>query len=226
MTNKRLLRIRTFTALMLASVFFASMTGNAAAFIGSLDLSGLLGLQHSSQPPPPQVYPSSSGDLPPPPPAPAPAAGVQAPPPAVSAPAADVTAHEVPAGSGSGRRVIYAVSAQRVWLVNEDGSLHGTWRVSGRAGEPNPGSYSVFSRSRHARAKAPGITMEYMVRFVRTSGLPIGFHSIPVNRRGQQIQSVEELGTFQSLGCVRQRYEDAVTMWNFAQIGTPVIVLR
>lgn len=226
MTNKRLLRVRTFTALMLASVFFASMTGNAAAFIGSLDLSGLLGIQHASQAPPPQVYPSSPDDLPPPPPPPAPA-GLPAPPPAVAtAPASDLNAHAVPAGSGSGRRVVYAVSAQRVWLVNEDGSLHGSWLVSGRRGEPNPGSYSVFSRSRHASAKAPGITMEYMVRFVRTAGLPIGFHSIPVNRRGAQIQTVEELGTFQSLVCVRQRYEDAVVMWNFAQIGTPVIVLR
>lgn len=132
----------------------------------------------------------------------------------------------VPAGSGAGRRVVYALNQQRVWLVNDDGSTFGTWLVSGRAGEPNPGNYSVFSRSRHARAAAPGITMEFMVRFVRTRGLPIGFHSIPVNRSGRQIQSIEQLGTYQSLGCVRQRYEDAVVMWEFAQIGTPVIVVR
>ena len=67
--------------------------------------------------------------------------------------------------------------------------------------------------------------MEFMVRFARTPGLPIGFHSIPVNRRGTQIQSIEKLGSYQSLGCVRQKYSDAVVMWDFAQLGTPVIVV-
>jgi lipoprotein-anchoring transpeptidase ErfK/SrfK len=165
------------------------------------------------------VTPASAPAAPPPSDVPPPPAAA-----AAAAPAATLDASSIPANSGSGRRVVYSVSSQRVWLVNEDGSLHGTWLVSGRAGEPNPGNYSVFSRSRHARAQRPGITMEYMVRFVRTSGLPIGFHSIPVNRRGAKIQSIEELGTYQSLGCVRQRYEDAVVMWEFAQIGTPVIV--
>ena len=117
------------------------------------------------------------------------------------------------------------MGAQRVWLVDENESILGTWLVSGRAGEPAPGNYAVFSRSRHARAKIPGVTMEFMVRFVRTAGLPIGFHAIPVNRRGVPIQGVDELGSFQSLGCVRQRYEDAAFMWEFAQIGTAVNVL-
>lgn len=214
MKSKSRLSIRFATAVLLAGLFSSSLTGSAAA-IGNLDLLQLLGLR------PPPGSPVSGSIPTPPAPAPAP---VEAAAPAPAAPAPTLDAASIPANSGSGRRVVYSVSAQRVWLVNDDGSLHGTWLVSGRRGEPNPGNYSVFSRSRHARAEAPGITMEFMVRFVRTSGLPIGFHSIPVNRRGNQIQSIEELGTFQSLGCVRQRYEDAVTMWEFAQIGTPVIV--
>ncbi|HEU4867391.1 MAG TPA: L,D-transpeptidase [Actinomycetota bacterium] len=213
MKIRRTLSQRFATTVLLAGMFLASLTGTAAAAdgIGSLDILGLLGLK------PPPVAQASA-------PAPPPPGDVPPPPAAAAAPAATLDASSIPANSGAGRRVVYSVSQQRVWLVNEDGSLHGTWLVSGRAGEPNPGSYSVFSRSRHARAQRPGITMEYMVRFVRTAGLPIGFHSIPVNRRGAKIQSIEQLGTYQSLGCVRQRYEDAVVMWEFAQIGTPVIV--
>jgi lipoprotein-anchoring transpeptidase ErfK/SrfK len=215
MKIRRTLSHRFATTVLLAGMFMASLTGTAAAAdgIGSLDILGLLGLK------PPPVTPASAPAAPPPSDVPPPPAAA-----AAAAPAATLDASSIPANSGSGRRVVYSVSSQRVWLVNEDGSLHGTWLVSGRAGEPNLGNYSVFSRSRHARAQRPGITMEYMVRFVRTSGLPIGFHSIPVNRRGAKIQSIEELGTYQSLGCVRQRYEDAVVMWEFAQIGTPVIV--
>jgi lipoprotein-anchoring transpeptidase ErfK/SrfK len=212
MKTRRKLSLRLATLVLLAGLFTSASTGTAsAAGLGGLDILGLLGLRG------PGGSPASA----PVPPAAAPAAA-----PLATAPVPTLDASSIPPGSGAGRRVIYAVTQQRVWLVNDDGSLHGTWLVSGRAGEPNPGTYSVFSRSRHARAQKPGITMEYMVRFVRTAGLPIGFHSIPVNRRGQQIQTVEELGTFQSLGCVRQRYEDAVTMWDFAQIGTPVVVLR
>lgn len=217
MKNRRTLSLKFAATLLMAGMFMASLTGTAAGAdadgIGSLDVLALLGLK------PLPVAPASV-------PAPPPPADVPPPPAAAAAPATVSTmdASSIPANSGSGRRVVYSVSRQRVWLVNEDGSLHGTWLVSGKAGEPNPGSYSVFSRSRNARAQRPGITMEYMVRFVRTSGLPIGFHSIPVNRKGAQIQTVQQLGTYQSLGCVRQRYEDAVVMWEFAQIGTPVIV--
>lgn len=217
MKIRRTLSHRFAATVLLAGMFLASLTGTAAAAaapdgIGSLDLLALLGIKPAPMSPAPApAPPPPPGDVPPP------AA-------AAPAPASTLDASSIPVGSGSGRRVVYSVSQQRVWLVNEDGSLHGTWLVSGKKGEPSPGSYSVFSRSRNARAQKPGITMEYMVRFVRTAGLPIGFHSIPVNRRGAQIQTVEQLGTYQSLGCVRQRYEDAVVMWEFAQIGTPVIV--
>lgn len=207
--NYRPLPRRLATALVVATLFFVSMTGTASASIGQLDLLGLLGLR----PPPPAQPPA-----PPPPP------GAEVTPPPAG-PVAPLGAPAVPPNSGFGRRVVYAVGVQRVWLVDENESVLGTWLVSGRRGEPAPGNYSVFSRSRHASAKIPGVTMEYMVRFVRTAGLPIGFHAIPVNRRGVPIQGVEELGSFQSLGCVRQRYEDAVFMWEFAQIGTPVNVL-
>lgn len=204
------LTVRLATLLLLGGLFTTLLAGPAPAAQAQYqpNLMGLL--TFLLQPPP---APAAS--------APAPALTAPVPPP----PAPVLDASSIPPGSGAGRRVVYALTQQRVWLVNDDGSLHGTWLVSGRAGEPNPGTYSVFSRSRNARAQRPGITMEYMVRFVRTSGLPIGFHSIPVNRRGTQIQTVEQLGTFQSLGCVRQRYEDAVIMWDFAQIGTPVVVL-
>ncbi|HEX2259474.1 MAG TPA: L,D-transpeptidase, partial [Actinomycetota bacterium] len=161
---------------------------------------------------------------PPPPPPPADPAIAPMPPPApASAPATANTA--LPANSGAGRRVVYEVSKQRVWLVEAGESVIGTWPVSGRRGEPNPGTYSVFSRSRWANAKIPGVRMEYMVRFAPTQGLDIGFHAIPVNRRGRPIQSEQQLGTFQSLGCVRQSRPDAIRMWDFAQIGTPVVVL-
>lgn len=129
-----------------------------------------------------------------------------------------------PAGSGDGRRVVYANGAQRVWLVESDDSIVGSWLVSGRRGVPRPGGYAVFSRSRWSSALGGSVRMEFMVRFARGRSLAIGFHSIPVGRGGRPIQSEAQLGTFRSRGCVRQARADAARLWDFAPIGTPVVV--
>ena len=127
----------------------------------------------------------------------------------------------LPNGSGDGRRVVYSNSMQRVWLVEADESVVGSWLVSGRKGMPKSGVYNVYSKSRWSRSGA--VRMEYMTRFARGRRLSIGFHSIPFGRRGP-IQSEAELGQYRSHGCVRQRVADALTLWNFAPIGTKVVV--
>jgi hypothetical protein len=128
----------------------------------------------------------------------------------------------LPADSGVGRRVVYSKAEQRVWLVEEDGTVVGSWLVSGRRSLPRPGDYRVFSRSMWSRSGS--VRMQYMVRFARGRRLRIGFHAIPITRRGRPIQSESELGQERSHGCVRQRNADAETLWNWAPIGTAVRV--
>ena len=128
----------------------------------------------------------------------------------------------LPADSGAGRRVVYSKSEQRVWLVEEDGTVSGSWLVSGRRNLPAPGDYRVYSRSMWS--KSGSSRLQYMVRFAHGRRLRIGFHAIPINRRGRPIQSESQLGTPRSNGCVRQRNADAETLWNWAPIGTAVRV--
>jgi lipoprotein-anchoring transpeptidase ErfK/SrfK len=133
----------------------------------------------------------------------------------------------VPAGSGSGRRVVYANSAQRIWLVEADGTVAHTFPVSGRAGVPAPGSYRVFSKSAMSSAHGGELRLPYMTRFTRSrSGLAIGFHGIPLRRDGSPIQSDAELGQYRSAGCVRMNQQQVIVLWNWVPIGTPVVVLR
>ena len=132
---------------------------------------------------------------------------------------------EVPANSGSGRRAIYSKLEHRVWLVEADGSVSHTFLASGRADRPKPGSYRVFSKSRHTTAGHDGIRMEYMVRFAWGTELAIGFHSIPIDKFGEAMQSEAQLGTFQSGGCVRLRDDQAKTLYAWAGIGTQVVII-
>ncbi|HEX7166179.1 MAG TPA: L,D-transpeptidase [Acidimicrobiales bacterium] len=129
----------------------------------------------------------------------------------------------VPAGSGDGRRIVYSNGQQRVWLVEADGTITRTYLVSGRKNYPRAGAYAVFSRSERTRSGA--VTMQYMVRFTRSRRLAVGFHSIPVDRRGRPIQSTAQLGSYQSRGCVRQAIDDARFLWEWSPVGTPVHVV-
>jgi hypothetical protein len=132
----------------------------------------------------------------------------------------------LPEAVGSGRRIVYANAAQRVWIVDEDGTVVDTYLVSGREGVPAPGIYEVFSKSETAFAGHDNITMRFMVRFTRaSSGTAIGFHSIPNNANGEPMQTEEQLGEFHSAGCVRQSIGHAAALFEWASIGTPVHVL-
>ncbi len=132
----------------------------------------------------------------------------------------------MPEGSGSGKRVVYDISAQRVWLVGASDKVRRTYLVSGGkdASLLEPGSYQVTSMSRHAVAYNHKSTMNYMVRFAAGRHAPIGFHDVPARSDGSLVESRSDLGTPMSSGCIRQWISDPTTLWVFAKVDTPVIV--
>jgi len=138
----------------------------------------------------------------------------------------ETTAPALPAGSGTGRRIVFSETEQRVWLVDRSGRVSRSYLVSGSATDNlDPGTYQVYSRSRYAVGIDDSGTMEYFVRFTRgDEGAAIGFHTIPVDD-GEPVQTTAELGTPLSHGCVRQRTADAIALWQFAPIGTTVVVV-
>lgn len=131
----------------------------------------------------------------------------------------------LPADSGSGRRVVFSESRQRVWLVDEDGTVEHTHLASGSVSDNlDPGTYQVYSRSEDAVGIDDSGTMKYFVRFTQgDTGAAIGFHDIPINE-GKKVQKLSDLGTPQSHGCIRQKRSDAIATWDFAPIGTTVVV--
>jgi lipoprotein-anchoring transpeptidase ErfK/SrfK len=131
----------------------------------------------------------------------------------------------LPEGSGKGRRVVYSESRQRVWLVEEYGSVARTYLVSGSVFDNlDPGAFNVYSRSEDAWGVDNSGSMKYLVRFTQgDTGAAIGFHDIPV-KDGRPAQSESQLGTPRSHGCIRQKRTDAIALWDFAPLGTSVIV--
>ncbi|QNN51760.1 L,D-transpeptidase [Nocardioides mesophilus] len=131
----------------------------------------------------------------------------------------------VPADSGSGRRVVFDMAAQRVWLVDGDGAVQRTYLVSGSVTDNlQPGEYDVWSRSEQAWGIDDSGTMKFMVRFAHGDHAAIGFHDIPI-KDGRLVQTRDELGSPRSHGCIRQWRPDAKALWRFAPVGTSVVVV-
>jgi lipoprotein-anchoring transpeptidase ErfK/SrfK len=132
----------------------------------------------------------------------------------------------LPDSSGQGKRIVFSQHLQRVWLVSATNDVRRTYLVSGsKTNNLQPGTYSVYSRSRHAIGVDDSGTMEYFVRFTQgPTGAAIGFHSIPT-KDGHLIQTAAQLGTTQSHGCIRQWLPDAIALWKFAPDDTSVVVV-
>ena len=133
---------------------------------------------------------------------------------------------QLPNKSGSGRRVIYKIDLQWVWVVDNQNNVVRVMPVSGRRAVPTPGEYKVNSQSlRSYSLDFEGVWFNNMTRFaLGPAGGNIGFHDIP-KKNGKVMQTEDQLGTFQGSGCIRMSPADAKFIFDFAKPGTKVVVL-
>jgi hypothetical protein len=135
------------------------------------------------------------------------------------------TLPELPIDSGQGRRVVFDQSEQRVWLVASDGDTERSYLVTGsRYDNLRPGTYQVSSKNRVARTYGGGGTFEYFVKFAQGETSAIGFHAVTKLNDGRFVYARDDLGTARTPGCVEALPNDAKALWEFAPVGTPVVV--
>ena len=136
------------------------------------------------------------------------------------------SAPPLPANSGSGRRVVYDRAGQRVWAVDKNNNVIRSWLVSGsQYNNEVPGTHKVYSRSAVSTAWNGKAYLPKMIRYYQTKIGHIGFHAIPLKVADRSVYQTEaQLGTRLSGGCQRQANLDAAFLWDFAQVGTPVVV--
>jgi hypothetical protein len=138
-----------------------------------------------------------------------------APAPSASAKAKDPLA--VPAGSGKGVRVVYALGDRRVWLVDANEKVKRTFEVMPSTVNPKPGSYTVTSRSGNVPG-SDGVPIEHVVRFASVDGVTIGF-SAAVDG------SMASPDPTKKTGGVRMKPADGDALWVFATIDSKVVVV-
>jgi hypothetical protein len=129
----------------------------------------------------------------------------------------------LPPNSGSGRRIVYSNSQQRLWLVEANGVVSHSYLVSGRHGLPSVGVHQVYSKV--PTSPSGDLTLPWTLRFAHgSSGAPIDIHGIPLRPDGSPIEPDSLLGTPESHGCIRMNQADAEFVWNWSSVGTTVVV--
>ncbi|MFF3639747.1 hypothetical protein [Streptomyces sp. NPDC002564] len=123
----------------------------------------------------------------------------------------------VPAQSGSGKRVVYSLEDDRVWLVEQSGKPQITFKVTPGTVDPAPGTYTVSSRSGSVTG-TDGKPIEHVVRFTTVDGIAIGF-SAAVDG------STPKPDPSQKTGGIRESRAHGDAMWQFAVISQKVVVV-
>ncbi|MFI5754219.1 L,D-transpeptidase [Streptomyces sp. NPDC051569] len=124
----------------------------------------------------------------------------------------------VPAESGTGARVVYALGDRRVWLVDDEDQATRTFPVMPSTVSPKPGSYAVSSRTGEVPG-SDGVPIEHVVRFANVDGVSVGF-SAAVD--GSMASPDPTLRT----GGVRMKRADGDALWSFATIGSKIVVVQ
>jgi hypothetical protein len=143
---------------------------------------------------------------------------------------APATAATLPAGTGSGARIVYALGIRRVWVVNARGHVRRSYLVE--AGQPHPaaGMYRVTSRQLRAPSPeaGPGTHIRYLIRIARGPGdlAGQGFCSIPLTARGRAAPRPRQ-GGIEGAGqqCIQQAFDDARYLWQATHPGTRVVIV-
>ncbi|MFI0238816.1 hypothetical protein [Streptomyces sp. NPDC016845] len=126
-------------------------------------------------------------------------------------------ANALPAKSGTGQRVVYALRADRVWLVGADGKAQRTYGVVPGTMDPAAGTYKVIQRTGSVTG-TDGVPIEHVVLFTTVNGKGVGF-SAAVDGSTPKPDPAKETGG------IRGSRADTTAMWEFATYGRKVVVV-
>ncbi len=140
-----------------------------------------------------------------------------------SAAAAPSTAAGAPAARTRGKAIYVSLSRQRMW-VYENGTLLWTFLVS--TGTPDratkAGTFRIKSKMDEAWSNVWQLRMPNWLGIYDVGRIENGIHAMPMTKNGRPVRW--RVGAPGSFGCVVLNTKDAVTLYNWATIGTLVVI--
>jgi lipoprotein-anchoring transpeptidase ErfK/SrfK len=124
----------------------------------------------------------------------------------------------------SGKSIYVNLTTQRVAALQNGQAVMNFICSTGRPGQRTiTGNFRVKTKLPQAYASTWGLRMPYWMGIYDAGSLENGFHSLPINRYGQKMWA-GLLGTPASFGCIVLRDSDAAALYNWAPMGTSVVI--
>ncbi|QEU86296.1 L,D-transpeptidase [Streptomyces viridosporus T7A] len=125
----------------------------------------------------------------------------------------------VPDGSGTGRRIVYSLGQQRVWLVDASDAARRSFTVWPGTVPPDPGSYTIGTRT-EATTGSDGVEIEHILYFTAKSGVSVAFSNAVDG------SSPPPPASGARTGGIRVAKADGEALWAFGTAGTTVRVVE
>ncbi len=124
------------------------------------------------------------------------------------------------------KKFVVDISQQRCWRYEGDKLLN-TWRCStGRNNSTRVGKFRVQSKIRKAYGSTWNIWMPWWLGIYWSGPIENGIHGQPWNAKTGRRTWAGLVGTPITYGCVMLNDKAAKTLWEWADIGTTVIIKR
>ncbi|MFE9450740.1 hypothetical protein [Streptomyces sp. NPDC006739] len=126
----------------------------------------------------------------------------------------------LPAASGTGRRVVYALGQKRVWLVDASDKATRSFPVWPGTVSPDPGTYTI-SRTLASTTGSDGVPIEHILYFANKSGLSVAFSNAVDG------SSPPPVAAGKRTSGIRMPKADGAALWTFGtEPNTRVTVVR
>ncbi|HDN79066.1 MAG TPA: murein L,D-transpeptidase, partial [Chloroflexi bacterium] len=124
----------------------------------------------------------------------------------------------------SNKCIEVVISQQRLYAWEGDKLLYNFVCSTGAPGSPTkPGNYRVISKIPMAYSYRWNLKMPYWLGIYRVGNLENGIHALPILSNGQTLWE-GYLGRPVSFGCIILGTDEARILYEWAEIGTPVII--
>ena len=141
-------------------------------------------------------------------------------------PAQNASQAQQPAVSYSGgKSIVVSISQQHLWAYQDNVLIYSFIASTGMNNSTRAGTFSVLDKIPNAYGATWNIWMPHWLGIYYAGSLENGIHALPILSNGATLWA-GYLGTPISFGCVVLGSYEAGQLYDWADIGTPVIIQR
>jgi LysM repeat protein len=129
-----------------------------------------------------------------------------------------------PSDTGGGKRIVIDLSEQHLYAYQGGVLIHSFVASTGMPGARTiSGAFHVLDKLPNAYASTWGLRMPHWLGIYWAGSLENGIHALPILSNGQRLWE-GYLGTPVSYGCVVLCTQEARTLYEWAEVGMPVVI--